>query len=662
MQAHTTADLITPLALLSPSPTNPRTRMSQADIDSLAESIAAHGVMQPLLARRKPGAAHGEVPLEIVAGHRRWRACTQLAAAGRNPHGDGVPVLVHELSDAQVLAMQLVENIQREDLHPLDEAEHYRRMRENTSAPASVEDIARAGKVSPSRVYERLSLLDMVPAAREAFLAEKLSLKTALQVARMPAALQAEVTQLLSDWGGEPMSPKAAATFIRERYMLRLAQAPFDAADATLLPEAGVCGQCPKRTGANPQLFGDISDQDTCTDTNCFAAKKAAQRARLVDELRATGYQVLQDDRARQACTPDGRDLKPGMTRLEDQVPHRLGDSSLTVADVLQRAKVPTTEVLAIDHPGAPAPVVAVADAVLEGALRRLKAHREQLDHAAAKARGATKAEPTPAPKAEPAATGPTDHDDDAESDHEGTVTAADDATPVAEDDYVRELLAFKPPPTVEGRYQGASAERYAQRQEHRAFGILAAAAAGRRMRHDGAYGLPDFKLPQMICVALWWADVYVDLEQACKLAGVPLATKQTGYGPVRYDQLQTLWDLPDAQAERLAAVLLASQDVDDGSTPLRHFAECVLLGLDIAPAALQQAARDSVAQHLQLGVLANGTSEGADKPKRPAKAPAVRYRCPATGSTWSGRGLKPVWLRVALEQGAKLADFEVKA
>ena len=214
-------------------------------IDDQAESIAQHELMQPIVARPWPGRLLGETPLEIVAGHRRWRACCKLAEAGRSPHGQDIPSLVRELTDAQVLAMQLVENIQREDLHPLEEAEHYRRMRDDATAPASVEDIAHVGKVSASRVYERLSLLQLVPAAREAFLADKLTLKTALQVARMPAALQAEVTTHLSDWGGEPMGAKAAAAFIRDRYMLRLTQAPFDVADATLLPEAGACGTCP---------------------------------------------------------------------------------------------------------------------------------------------------------------------------------------------------------------------------------------------------------------------------------------------------------------------------------------------------------------------------------------------------------------------------------
>lgn len=659
MQAHTTADLLTPLSLLSPSPTNPRTRMSEAEIVSLAESIAAHGVMQPVLARRLPAAADGAPPLEIVAGHRRWRACNRLAAEGRNPHGDSVPTLVHELTDAQVLAMQLVENIQREDLHPLDEAEHYRRMREDPAAPASVEAIAQAGKVSPSRVYERLSLLQLVPAAREAFLADKLSLKTALQVARMPAALQAEATQHLSDWGGEPMAPKAAAAFIRDRYMLRLAQAPFKTDDATLLPDAGACGTCPKRTGSNPQLFGDITDADTCTDPQCFAAKKDAQRTRLVDELGITGYTVLRGDQARDACTPDGRDLKPGRHLLEQQVPYSLGDPTLKIVDVLTQAKTPNSHVQVIDHPGNPVLVYSVYTAELETSLRKIKAHRQQLDKATAKTATASSASaPASAPAAKSVAAAP------------AAASGADDGAPGADASeagvdaerkaFLAKILEFTPPPTVAGRYGHQTAHEYERTQADRAEGILAAAKVATHVGKDGAEGLPSFRMAHMICALLWWGESYLSFSEATQLAGVdwPQQRKDGSSWPTtsRDDELQLLWDLPDDQAERLALTLLASQE-HDGSSPLRYFAGSVCQGLGIDFSAIENEALQLVRERMQLGVVESGEPT---KAKRAGKPVAVRYRCPDTGSSWTGRGLMPVWLKRKLEQGHSITEFEL--
>ena len=645
------ADLLQPLTLFAPSPTNPRSRITQAEIERLAASIQARGVLQPILARPKPGRHYGEPPFEIVAGHRRWASTSHLQAEGRNPHAGSIPALIRDMGDAEALEIQLIENIAREDLHPLDEAAHYRRMRDAPTGALSVEEIAAVGKVSVSRVYERLSLLQLVPEAREAFLAEKLSLKTALQVARLPAAHQAEVTTHLSDWGGEPMTPKAAAAFIRDRFMLRLAQAPFDPADAELLPSAGACGACPKRTGANPQLFGDITDADTCTDTACFGHKKAAQRARLVDELRATGYRVLQDDEARDVCTPDGRALKPTLLPLDAAVPYHLGDTALKVAEVLEKAKVPPGDVMAIDHPSAAtAPVVAVPVHKLEGALRRIKAHREQLDKKAEKA--ATPRPPPPAPAPPPAAPPGSLQ----EAFQQGMDAEAREA-------YVRELLSFKPAISHAGKYGGLPLEQYEQEQTRRAFGILAASEVGAAMQGQEIAGLPSYKLPQMLCVSLWWSDPVVPLPQCAYLAGVPYPSQQLDAPRARFhDELDWLWQLPDAEAERLTMVLLAAQDPGRDKTPLAHFAQAVLQGLGIGEAPLLATAADSVREVLQLAAIEHGTPAKAKKPASKKAAPVPRYRNSNTGETWSGRGLQPKWLKVALEGGAKLADFDITA
>jgi ParB family chromosome partitioning protein len=94
----------------------PRARMDEAALDDLAASIRQHGVMQPIVVRSIPGDRY-----EIIAGERRFRAA-QLAGL------DEVPVLVREVSDQNALAMALIENIQREDLNPLEEAQAIRRL------------------------------------------------------------------------------------------------------------------------------------------------------------------------------------------------------------------------------------------------------------------------------------------------------------------------------------------------------------------------------------------------------------------------------------------------------------------------------------------------------------------------------------------------------
>ncbi|MGI9452130.1 MAG: ParB/RepB/Spo0J family partition protein [Geminicoccaceae bacterium] len=107
-----------PIEFLKPSPLQPRQRFADDDIDGLADSIRAKGIMQPLLVRNVP---EGGNSYEIIAGERRWRAAQR---AGLHD----LPVLVHDLSDRDTLEVALLENVQREDLSPLEEAQGYQRL------------------------------------------------------------------------------------------------------------------------------------------------------------------------------------------------------------------------------------------------------------------------------------------------------------------------------------------------------------------------------------------------------------------------------------------------------------------------------------------------------------------------------------------------------
>jgi hypothetical protein len=128
------------------------------------------------------------------------------------------------------------------------------------------------------------------------------------------------------------------------------------------------------------------------------------------------------------------------------------------------------------------------------------------------------------------------------------------------------------------------------------------------------------------------------------------------------------MWELTDEDAARLAMVLLASQEHRGDESPMDEFTPTVLAGLDIPQAGLLATAQSVVHEVIQLGAVEHGKPAEA-KPKaaakKPAKTPAklpYRYRNPLTGDTWTGRGLQPKWLKVALEGGAKLADFDMHA
>jgi ParB family chromosome partitioning protein len=106
---------------MQPGKYQPRTRMDQASLATLADSIKAQGIMQPILVRKISNPALAGERYEIVAGERRWRA-SKLAGLQE------VPVLVRDIPDESALAMALIENIQRENLNPLEEAQGIKRL------------------------------------------------------------------------------------------------------------------------------------------------------------------------------------------------------------------------------------------------------------------------------------------------------------------------------------------------------------------------------------------------------------------------------------------------------------------------------------------------------------------------------------------------------
>ncbi len=138
-----------PVEMLRPSPLQPRKHFDDEAFAALVESVKERGVLQPLLVRRDP---KDDKHYEIVAGERRWRAAQQARQ-------HDVPVLVKELSDRDALEIALVENLQREDLTPLEEAEAYRRLM--TEFGHNQEALARAVGKSRSHVANMMRLLGL---------------------------------------------------------------------------------------------------------------------------------------------------------------------------------------------------------------------------------------------------------------------------------------------------------------------------------------------------------------------------------------------------------------------------------------------------------------------------------------------------------------------
>jgi ParB family chromosome partitioning protein len=267
-----------PLALLTESKTNPRRTFEDDSLKELAESIRTQGILSPLLVR--PITEQG---FEIVFGARRYRAA-QMAEAST------VPVRIKNLTDAEALEAQLIENLQRRDVHPMEEANGFRALLNLEEPKYSIEQIAaRTGK-SPAYVAGRLKLTELAPVVVDAFYREEIGVGHALLLAKFQPDQQEQALSACfkEDWsnGGQKakrilLPVRNLQFWIESNILLILKLAPFDKRDAQLVPAAGSCVDCPKRTGHNKLLFADVR-QDACTDPNCYHAKVDAHVAKTV--------------------------------------------------------------------------------------------------------------------------------------------------------------------------------------------------------------------------------------------------------------------------------------------------------------------------------------------------------------------------------------------
>jgi len=268
------------LSLLNVSKTNPRRTFEDAALKELAESIRAQGILSPLLVR--PLTENG---FEIVFGERRYRAA-QLAGQ------DTVPVRIRQMSDAEALEAQLVENLIRAEIHPMEEAQGFRALLALDEPKYSIEQIAAKVGKSPVFVASRLKLTDLVPKAVEAFYADEIGVGHALLLAKLPADQQEQALSAcfkeVYNGGQKParilLPVRNLQFWIDANILLVLKDAPFNKRDAQLVPAAGSCAYCAKRTGHNKLLFSDDLGRqgDRCTDPTCFQAKVSAHVTKTV--------------------------------------------------------------------------------------------------------------------------------------------------------------------------------------------------------------------------------------------------------------------------------------------------------------------------------------------------------------------------------------------
>ena len=169
-----------PVGELVPNPAQPRSQIAAEDLEGLAASIAARGVIEPIVVRPQAGR------FQIIAGERRWRAA-QLAGLER------VPVVVRDASDEDVGLLALVENLQREDLNPIEEALAFRRLADvgGMTHGAIATEVGR----SRTAVTNTLRLLELTPQVRRLVETGKLRAAAARALVPLDAATQAQLAE-----------------------------------------------------------------------------------------------------------------------------------------------------------------------------------------------------------------------------------------------------------------------------------------------------------------------------------------------------------------------------------------------------------------------------------------------------------------------------------
>lgn len=315
-ETHLDAALeLLPIGSIRPSPfkaqTLRRANFSTEKMIELAASIKANGVLQPILVRRIPPT--GTVQFEIVAGERRW------IAADRANLGH-IPATVRDMTDHQVLEAQLVENLQREGLQALEEAEGYAELMKLSTINAD----AVADKIGKSRsyVYARLKLLDLIPEARAALQDGRLDASKGLIIARIRGEkMQARALKAVLTNVGH-MSYRRLMDHLREETMIPLAQAPWLPDRDTLhLPKGGEpcqqCSTCPSRSINDPELTAEVGERDLCLDSDCHTLKTKLHYARVRREAEADGRTILSGDDAKGLPVKHYETVANGYVRLD---------------------------------------------------------------------------------------------------------------------------------------------------------------------------------------------------------------------------------------------------------------------------------------------------------------------------------------------------------
>ena len=241
------------------SPLNYRKYFSEDALQQFAEELKQHGIISPLTVRPANGKGY-----ELVAGERRLRAA-RIAGLPT------VPAAIVNLTDEQVIEIQLAENLQRENPHPMHEAQGIGQMQKSGK---SIDEIAaRLGKGKPF-VYSRLKLLSLINAFQEMVLADVLTLQDAMLIAALSETSQTEFfNEHCAKWKKQKGFEIYNLDYYLNHYRYDLKRAPFNMKDKKLVPEVGACSVCPSNSATLKTLFPEMAKEAVCSNKECYNNK-----------------------------------------------------------------------------------------------------------------------------------------------------------------------------------------------------------------------------------------------------------------------------------------------------------------------------------------------------------------------------------------------------
>jgi len=195
-----------PIEQIGPGPFQPRKQIDESQLNELAQSIKAQGVIQPIVVRERAIAdSHTGVRFEIIAGERRWRA-TQIAGL------ENIPAVVRTIADSEAVAVALIENIQRENLNPLEEANAFQRL--IIEYEMSHQEVANSVGRARASITNALRLLDLPSSVQELVNKKMLTMGHARALLSIQdRGMQLEVANLIVEKG---LSVREAEGLVRK--------------------------------------------------------------------------------------------------------------------------------------------------------------------------------------------------------------------------------------------------------------------------------------------------------------------------------------------------------------------------------------------------------------------------------------------------------------